>query len=85
MYELKERTILGTSANSPSLFRPDVSWEEIERTYSLVGAFLREHQKKGKTSWDCVLTDNDEKVTLTKADLDGFTAKVVALHRCADQ
>jgi len=84
MYELKERTTLGTSANSPSLFRPDVSWEEIERAYGLVGAFLREHEKKGKTSWDCVFKDNEEQFTLTKADLDAFTAKVVALHRCAE-
>jgi hypothetical protein len=81
---ITERTALGPSGNSPTLFHPDVTAEEIIDFYSTVGAFLREFKKRGKTSWDCSFKDTDEKFTLTKAGLDAFMAKAVALHRCAE-
>ena len=56
--------------------------ELAERVRKIGGTTLRSVGHLAKLTQ---IKDNDEKFRLTKADLDGFTAKVVALHRCADQ
>jgi len=81
---LREPFHIGPTAKSPSIFRPETVAKEITHTYSLIDTFLREHETKGTTSWQCHYADTGEEFTINLTDLDAFMAKAVALHRFAE-